>query len=82
MPYKSDMSLTQGLWHNPDGMILHQANIWANIKQGRNHLITIQWGKLVTDAREVINEGNEPYDTSTIHEVWIDEMMSNTSELD
>ena len=45
-------------------------------------LITGQWYELLTSARETTNNDNVSQDTgSTIHRMWIEELMSNNCEI-
>lgn len=47
-----------------------------------SHFITSQWCEPLTGARETTNNDNGSQGTSsTIHRMWIKELMSNTCEI-
>lgn len=52
------------------------------VGHGRNNLIIDQWCEPLTSVRETTNNDNGSQGTpSTIYEVWIDNLMSNTHRI-
>lgn len=75
VPYRSDISLSQGIILNPDGINIQHVNIWADVEHGINYLTTSHEGISLIDVRGPINDENGPkgtyHNTLSVNK-WVD----------